>query len=245
MHCLHIKIIPVEQYCLLGYVCISMDKHPRLEEPSRPWNTGFFDTLLCIYQTIWRHITVPYFSKTPSEEVGWEMCGSGRFWLRFMSIVEAVILFDSFLVKVIPVLLTYWLTYLLTPWSRVLLEKLTIIFADSQEITRIYGTRKFFTVPTRARHLSLSWANSIQSPRHPPTSWKSILILSSHLRLGLPNGLLPSGFPTNTLCTTLSSPIRATCPAHLIRLDFTTRTIPVLPFEMYFLCELERIALWC
>src|SRR5215471_1036090 len=53
----------------------------------------------------------------------------------------------------------------------------------------------------------------------------SILILSSHLRLGLPNDLFPSGFPTNTLCTPLSSPIRATCPAHLIRLDFTTRKI--------------------
>ena len=60
-------------------------------------------------------------------------------------------------------------------------------------------------VPTSARHPSLSWANSIQSPRPPPTSWRSILILSSHLRLGLPNGLFPSGFPTNTLCTPLSS----------------------------------------
>jgi hypothetical protein len=44
---------------------------------------------------------------------------------------------------------------LLTPWSRVLLEKLTG-FAASQEIPRIYGTRKFITVPTSARHLSLS-----------------------------------------------------------------------------------------
>jgi hypothetical protein len=50
------------------------------------------------------------------------------------------------------------------------------------------------------------------------------LNISSHLRLGLPNGLFPTGFPTNTLCTPLSSPIRATCPAHLI-LDFTTHTL--------------------
>ena len=99
-------------------------------------------------------------------------------------------------------------------------------FAASQEIPRICGTRKFLTVPTSARHHpSLSWANSIQSPRAPPTSWRSILILSSHLRLGLHNGLFPSGFTTNTLSTPLHSPIRATRPAHLIRLDFTTRTI--------------------
>jgi hypothetical protein len=30
-------------------------------------------------------------------------------------------------------------------------------FASSQEIPRIYGTRKFITVLTSARHLSLSW----------------------------------------------------------------------------------------
>ena len=116
------------------------------------------------------------------------------------------------------------LTYLLTPWSRVLLEKLTGS-AASQEIPRIFGTRRFLTVLTSDRHLPLSWANSIQSPQPPPTSWRSILILSSHLHLGLPSGLLSSGFPTRTLCTPLPSPTRTTCPAHHILLDFTTRTI--------------------
>jgi hypothetical protein len=90
--------------------------------------------------------------------------------------------------------------HLLTPWSRVLLEKLTG-FAASQQIPRIYGTRKFITVLTSTRHLSLSWARSIQSPPPPPTSWRSFLILSSHLRLGVPIGLFTSGFPTKTLCT--------------------------------------------
>jgi hypothetical protein len=41
--------------------------------------------------------------------------------------------------------------------------------------------------------------------------------ISSHLRLGLPSGLFPSGFPTNIL-SVFVSPIRATCTAYLILL---------------------------
>ena len=57
------------------------------------------------------------------------------------------------------------LTYLLTPWSRVLLEKLTG-FAANQEIPRILWNPK---VHYRT-HLSLSGANPIQSQQPLPTS---------------------------------------------------------------------------
>ena len=118
----------------------------------------------------------------------------------------------------------YLLTYLLTPWCRVLLEKLTGLHLV-KKFPAFYGTRRFITTLTSVRHLSLSWARPIQSIYPHPTPWRSILILSTHLRLGLPSGLLPSGFPTKTLYTPLSSPICATCPYHLILLDFITRTI--------------------
>ena len=51
------------------------------------------------------------------------------------------------------------------------------------------------------------------------------LILSSHPSLVVPSGFFPSSFPTKTLYTPLLPPIRATCPGHLILLDFITKTI--------------------
>jgi hypothetical protein len=58
------------------------------------------------------------------------------------------------------------------------------------------------------------------SPHHPHlTSPRPILILFTHLRLGLPSSLFPYVFPTNDLYAFLFSPIRATWPAHLIFLD--------------------------
>ena len=41
-------------------------------------------------------------------------------------------------------------------------------------------------------------------------------MLSSHLRVGLPSDLFPSGFHIRILYTPLLSPIRAACPTHLI-----------------------------
>jgi hypothetical protein len=63
------------------------------------------------------------------------------------------------------------------------------------------------------------------SPCPHPTSWRSILILSSHLSLGLPSGLFPSVFPTKTLHMPLLPPVSATCPAPLSLLSFINRTI--------------------
>ena len=115
-------------------------------------------------------------------------------------------------------------TYLLTPWCRIFLEKLTGLQLV-KKFSAFHGTRRFITALTSVRYLSLSWASPIQYKYPHPTSWRSSIILSTHLRLGLPSGLLPSCFPTKTLNIPLSSPIHATCPAHLILLDFITRTV--------------------
>ena len=140
--------------------------------------------------------------------------------------------------------------YLLTPCSRVLLEKLTA-FQLVKKFSTFYGNRRFIIAFTSVCHLPLSWSSLIHSPPPHTTFWTSILILSSHLRQGFPSGLFPSGFPTKTIYTPIHSPdnrhlkavslsdlrtgrlypqeiflllIRVTCPAHLNHLDFITRT---------------------
>ena len=115
------------------------------------------------------------------------------------------------------------LTYLLTPWSRVLLEQLASLQLV-KEIPRVLCNPKL-THRTHKRPPPVPILSQPNPVLH-PTSWRSILILSSHLRLGLPSGLFPSGFPTSTLYTPLPSPIRATC------------------ISLWYCAEMTRFACW-
>jgi hypothetical protein len=56
--------------------------------------------------------------------------------------------------------------------------------------------------------------STVPYPEPDQSNLSKIHLLSTHLRLGLSNGLLPSGFPTSILYVFLLSPIRAACPAH-------------------------------
>jgi hypothetical protein len=105
---------------------------------------------------------------------------------------------------------------ILRSWA--LLERKSVVQPlDSFPV--FHRTRRFIISFTRAFHLYLSWSRPIQSIPSYPISKRSILMLSIHLRLGLPSGLFPCGFPTSNLYTFLFSLIRATCPTHLILLD--------------------------
>ena len=109
---------------------------------------------------------------------------------------------DDFIKLSVSMYTTYLLTYLLTPRCRVLLEQLTGLQLV-KKFPAFLGTRRLITALTSVIHLSLSWASPIQSTYPHPTSWRSILILTTLLRLGLPSGLSPSGFPRKTLYTPL------------------------------------------
>ena len=93
-------------------------------------------------------------------------------------------------------------------------------FSASQEIPRILWNPKVHyrchkwppSVPI------LSQLGPVHNPH--PTSWRSTLILSSHLRLGLPSGFFPLRFPHQNTVYAPSLPILAICPAHIILFDF-------------------------
>jgi len=105
-------------------------------------------------------------------------------------------------------------------------------YSASQEIPRILWKPKVHYRIHKCPPPVPILSRSIQSiPQH-PTSWRSILILSYHLRLGLQSGLFPSGFTTKTLYAPLLSPMHAACHAHHAHLILVMITRTIL-FEQY------------
>ena len=89
--------------------------------------------------------------------------------------------------------------------SNFLLKQLTgyQVFKKSPSLC---NNRAHITPFTSAHHLSASWARPIQCMPPNPTTWRSILILSSYLLLGLPSGLFPACLPHQNSVQTSSIP---------------------------------------
>ena len=99
------------------------------------------------------------------------------------------------------------------------------LFAASQEMSHIlWNPMVYYRIHKCPPPVPIVSSSSQSIPPH-PTSRRSILILSSHVRLSLPSCLFPSRFPTKALYKPLLSPTRATSPANLILLNLITPTI--------------------
>jgi hypothetical protein len=84
----------------------------------------------------------------------------------------------------------------------------------------LYKILRFITAFTRARHLYLFWARSIQ-----PSSWRSTLTSSYRLFLCLPSGIFPSGFPAKSRYAKFLSPCVLHASTHSFFLIWSQKNI--------------------
>jgi hypothetical protein len=116
--------------------------------------------------------------------------------------------------------------------------------SPTQEFSKSYGTRRFITMFTRARHWSLSWARSVQSiPLHSVYLWSNI-VLFFYLQWCLPKDFFVSGSPkAKTLFAFLfSHACYMPCPIHppwVHHSNYTWRKVQVMkllivPFSLFF-----------
>jgi len=91
-----------------------------------------------------------------------------------------------------------------TPWSRSFLRSCKVLSWSRNSPHCMDPKVHYFIYKHSPSVLILRQINLVHVPH--PISWRSNLILSSHLCLGIPSGLFPSGFPTTDLYTPLLSP---------------------------------------
>ena len=95
-------------------------------------------------------------------------------------------------------------------------------FPVSPEISCILWNPKGFYVFHKISTLVPVLIRSMLSTTYHPVFWRFVVIFSSHLLVGLPSGLFPSGYPTKTTYALIFCPICATRPVLLIIFDFIT-----------------------
>ena len=115
----------------------------------------------------------------------------------------------------VPGSLRWPLTYSMvqSPWEAMQLAK---------KFPAFHGTRRFITALTSVRHPSVPCASPIQSIYPHPISWRSILILSTHLCLGLSSGL----FPSRSLTKNPYTPFSLTHTRHMPSPSHSSRFYP-------------------
>jgi hypothetical protein len=127
--------------------------------------------------------------------------------------------------NIVATLKTLYLTNQLKPWSRVLLQKLSVAQLLKNFPTVLWNPKVHYHIHKIPALVSiLSQIN--------PVHTTSILTLSFRLRLGLPSGLFASGFPMKILYTLLFYPwLLHAYPSHLpwlVHSNYTWWRIQVL-----------------
>jgi len=123
-------------------------------------------------------------------------------------------------------------------------------YSNCSTLNRFWASQEFPIFPTEpkiplifttARHLCLSRASSVQSEPPHLISWRSILTLSSHQRLGLASELFPWCFLTNTPHASLFLPYTL----HALPLHYSCCNRPINTCRHLYIMKMLIVPIVC